>query len=84
LWKGLDVKECVLMFQIRYGVPRKPDTDTQFVEEKQPDGSTKMVVSKQRQVDYTSGWMTDRIARWRDERPCEVAQWVGPSIKRIY
>jgi len=72
------------MFQIRYGVPRTPDTLTEFADEEQPDGSVKKVVSKETRVDYTSGWMTERIARWRDERRCEVVQWVGPSITRVY
>lgn len=84
LWRGLEARECVLMFQLRYGVPRKPDTVTEYAEEQQPDGTVKKVVAKETRVDYTSGWMTERIARWREERQCEVVQWVGPSITRVY
>lgn len=84
LWRGQEAKECVLMFQIRYGQARKPETEKQYGEEKLPDGSTKKVVVKETKVDYTSGWMTERIGRWRGERGCEVVEWVGPSIKRIY
>jgi hypothetical protein len=72
------------MFQIRYGQARKPDVDREYGEEKQVDGSVRKVVTKETKVDYTSGWMTDRISRWRAERGCEVVQWVGPSITRVY
>lgn len=72
------------MFQIRHGAARKPDTVTDYAEEKQPDGSVKKVVVKETRVDYTSGWMTERIGRWREERACEVVQWVGPSTTRIF
>ncbi|OIW26682.1 hypothetical protein CONLIGDRAFT_634916 [Coniochaeta ligniaria NRRL 30616] len=84
LWRGLDAGECVLMFQIRYGQARKPDVVTDYGEEKQPDGSVKKVVTKETRVDYTSGWMVERIQRWREERTCEAVQWVGPSITRIF
>lgn len=84
LWRGLDARECVLMEQIRLGQARAPDVETDWGEEKQADGSTKKVVVKETRVDYTSGWMTERIARWREERGCEVVQWVGPSITRIF
>lgn len=84
LWRGLEARECVLMEQIRLGQARAPDVATDWGEEKQADGSTKKVVVKETRVDYTSGWMTERIARWREERGCEVVQWVGPSITRIF
>jgi hypothetical protein len=76
------------MFQIRYGVPRKPDTvkEPEPEREKEPDGTVKQVAPPpaEKRVDYTSGWMTERIGRWREERPCEVVQWVGPSITRVF
>jgi len=76
------------MFQIRYGQAREPDVITDYGEgegEKRPDGSgVERVVTKETRVDYTSGWMTERIGRWRGERGCEVVQWVGPSITRVY
>ncbi|KAL7899597.1 glycosyltransferase family 31 protein [Trichoderma sp. SZMC 28014] len=35
-------------------------------------------------VDFRSGWLKERIAKWRAERQCEVVEWVGPSITRIF
>ncbi|KAH6605771.1 glycosyltransferase family 31 [Trichoderma cornu-damae] len=35
-------------------------------------------------VDFKSGWLGDRIEQWRKERPCDVVEWVGPSIKRVF
>ncbi|KAB5536315.1 family 31 glycosyltransferase [Coniochaeta sp. 2T2.1] len=84
LWRGLEAQECFLMFQIRYGLPRKPETEQVWGEEQQPDGSMKKVVLKEIKVDFTSGWMSERIKRWRDEMTCEVVQWVGPSITRVF
>ena len=74
----------MLMFQIRYGQAREPGTEIQYGEEKQPDGKVRKVVTKETKVYYTSGWMTERIARWRGERGCERVEWVGPSITRIF
>lgn len=79
-WSGLDAKECLLMFQIRYGQARKPET-LQGPEPKEGDAESK---GKEKMIDYTSGWITERITRWREERSCPVVQWVGPSITRIY
>jgi hypothetical protein len=89
LWKGLEAQECVLFFQIRYGTPRKPDIHygpkPDVVLE--ADGVTpkkEQPKPKETKVDYTSGWMVDRIERWKGERTCEVVQWVGPSTTRIF
>lgn len=35
-------------------------------------------------VDFTSGWMLDRIEKWREARPCTEVNWVGPSLRRIF
>ncbi|RFU78999.1 glycosyltransferase family 31 [Trichoderma arundinaceum] len=35
-------------------------------------------------IDFNSGWFEDRINQWRKERPCDVVEWVGPSIKRVF
>ncbi|KAK2617019.1 hypothetical protein QQS21_000110 [Conoideocrella luteorostrata] len=35
-------------------------------------------------IDYKSGWDTVRIDEWRAGRGCEVVNWVGPSLKRIF
>jgi hypothetical protein len=35
-------------------------------------------------VDFKSGWLEDRIDKWRKERQCKVAQWVTPSIPRVF
>lgn len=35
-------------------------------------------------VDFKSGWLQGRIEKWRGERQCEVVEWVGPSITRIF
>lgn len=82
LWKGLDARECILMFQIRHGLPRKAEHITGPQLPPGPEGI--VMPPRETGIDYTSGWMTDRIDRWREERQCEVVQWVGPSIERIY
>lgn len=80
------------MRQIRLGVPREPE----IVPEPEPDpekegegkqgGAPKKDAPKpkERRIDFTSGWITQRIDKWREERKCQVIQWVGPSITRIY
>lgn len=35
-------------------------------------------------IDYRSGWETERIDQWRSSRLCDAADWVGPSLKRIF
>ncbi|KAL7938586.1 family 31 glycosyltransferase [Trichoderma chlorosporum] len=35
-------------------------------------------------VDYKSGWLKDRLDKFREERKCEVVEWVGPSITRVF
>lgn len=95
LWQGLDVKKCILMRQIRLGVPRIPEV----VPEPEPDPAKEGEGSKAeegaaqkedrpkpmpRKISFTSGWMTQRIDKWREERKCDAIQWVGPSITRIY
>lgn len=77
------------MFQIRYGTPRKPEVITGPQPEvvMEADGVTpkkEQPKPLQAKVDFTSGWMVDRIEAWKRERTCEVIQWVGPSTKRIY
>ncbi|KAL1845700.1 hypothetical protein VTK73DRAFT_456 [Phialemonium thermophilum] len=81
LWRGLDVRECVLMRQIRYGVERAPETLPRSEDDHNDDKKEDDVKQK---VDFTSGWMTARIDRWKEEHRCDVIQWVGPSITRIF
>lgn len=89
LWKGQEAQECIFFFQIRWGMPRKPGIENgpqpEVVMEK--DGVTpkkEQPKPKEIKVDYTSGWLTDRIDKWKGERTCDIVQWVPPSIKRIY
>ncbi|KHO01428.1 uncharacterized protein MAM_00429 [Metarhizium album ARSEF 1941] len=35
-------------------------------------------------IDYKSGWETERIEEWHSSRKCDTANWVGPSLKRIF
>ncbi|PNP60269.1 hypothetical protein THARTR1_00293 [Trichoderma harzianum] len=35
-------------------------------------------------VDFKSGWLKDRLDKFRKERQCEVVEWVGPSVTRIF
>lgn len=35
-------------------------------------------------ISYTSGWVQHRIEKWRSARKCEVVDWVGPSLERIF
>lgn len=93
LWRGLDAKECILMRQIRLGVPREPE----IIPEPEPEPEGKdgdeepedrpikpKPKPKERKISFKSGWMTERIERWRNEKKCKNIQWVGPSITRIY
>lgn len=92
LWRGLDIKECLLMRQIRLGVPREPEIvpEPEPDPEKEGEGKEGGVPKKdrpkpkERRIDFTSGWITQRIDKWREEKKCQAIQWVGPSITRIY
>lgn len=33
---------------------------------------------------FVSGWISSRIQKWMDERPCNQVQWVKPSTTRIF
>ncbi|KAL7932362.1 glycosyltransferase family 31 protein [Trichoderma chlorosporum] len=35
-------------------------------------------------IDYTSGWIEDRIAKWKKEQQCNTVKWVGASIERKF
>lgn len=86
LWRGLDAAECVLMRQVRYGVPREPEPIPQ-PEPKEGEEAPKEPRApkpKEKWVNFKSGWMTQRIDRWREQRTCSAVQWVGPSITRVY
>ena len=37
-----------------------------------------------KQVDFTSGWLTDRVQAFLDSDSCESPHWVGPSLSRIF
>lgn len=35
-------------------------------------------------IDWTAGWMTDRIARWKTEKQCYKPKWPGASVRRVF
>lgn len=35
-------------------------------------------------VGIKAGWIVDRVEQFRKDKRCEVAQWVGPSVQRIF
>jgi hypothetical protein len=37
-----------------------------------------------KQVDFTSGWLTDRIQAFMESDSCETPHWVGPSLSRTF
>lgn len=60
--------QCRLINSIRHGAHRDKNQD--------PGGGP--VGS------YTSGWLTERISQWRQSHVCDAAQWVRPSVERIF
>ncbi|KAI5458590.1 hypothetical protein BGZ63DRAFT_362431 [Mariannaea sp. PMI_226] len=84
-WRGGDEAECLVSTAIRYGDSR-PEEIVPWPEEKDAKGKVKSPPPdrKNRTVDFTSGWMVDRIDSWRIQHNCSMVQWVGPSIKRIF
>lgn len=61
-------KKCRLVNAISHGMPRAKDKDT----EEGPGDS------------YTSGWLTEKIDKWREAHVCDTIEWVRPSLERIY
>ncbi|RBR06395.1 uncharacterized protein FIESC28_11085 [Fusarium coffeatum] len=84
-WRGRDEQKCVLSRSFRVGDPRQPE---KIVEPEIKDEKGNVIPPppdrKDRWVDFKSGWLTDRIEQWRNNRNCTEVQWVGPSIKRIF
>lgn len=35
-------------------------------------------------IQYTAGWMQEKISRFIDEHPCENVEWLRPSLDRIF
>ncbi|KAG7140825.1 hypothetical protein HYQ45_002542 [Verticillium longisporum] len=60
--------KCYLVHSIRLGHARDAEKET----DKHKGGS------------FQSGWLSERIAVWRQQQRCEVVQWVRPSLTRIY
>lgn len=60
--------KCYLVQSIRLGHARDAEKET----DKHKGGS------------FQSGWLSERIAEWRQQQRCEVVQWVRPSLTRIY
>ncbi|KAM0632282.1 hypothetical protein ACHAPW_004836 [Verticillium nonalfalfae] len=60
--------KCYLVQSIRLGHARDAEKET----EEHKGGS------------FQSGWLSERIAEWRQQQRCEVVQWVRPSLTRIY
>ncbi|KAJ2894620.1 hypothetical protein MKZ38_007388 [Zalerion maritima] len=82
-WKEGAETGCLLMREVTLGVAKEP----QEVEGKKEDGVKEQENHErdgETKVRYTSGWMLDRIGRWKKERPCSKVDWVPPSIKRIF
>lgn len=82
-WRGRDEKKCILMRAIRYGEAREPGP---ILSEEQKKKMKKgaALPKDARWADYKSGWVEDRINKWRKERQCKKVEWVGPSITRIF
>ncbi|POR35551.1 Uncharacterized protein TPAR_04251 [Tolypocladium paradoxum] len=82
-WRGGNDKTCILMRSIRYGQAREPEMipekrgakPEEILSDEKPRGNW---------VDYKSGWVEERIHKWREERRCKEAHWVGPSVTRIF
>ncbi|KAF4970136.1 hypothetical protein FSARC_2733 [Fusarium sarcochroum] len=84
-WRGRDEKKCVLSRSFRVGESRQTE---KIIEPEIKDDKGNVIPPppdrKDRWVDFKSGWLTDRIEQWRQNRNCSEVQWVGPSIKRIF
>lgn len=72
------------MRSVRYGAARKPEY---FLDDGKRETLPEDELDTQAQgkwVEYQSGWVEDRIKSWRNERTCEQAHWVGPSVSRVF
>lgn len=65
-------EKCTFVRSIRYGRHRVWGEKEEEAAMNVPNGR------------FVAGWATERIKRWIDEHPCDEAQWVTPSIKRIF
>jgi hypothetical protein len=88
LFRGMDVRECILMPHFRLGRHRKPDllraTEPPKPTKGKPAAPTPREQLKERKISFTSGWIQDRIDTWRGHHKCEQVQWVPASVERVY
>lgn len=85
---------CWFVRSIRYGQAKAPLIEDwrepklkPGVEKPEDGGDLKksdIVPWTKEEARFMAGWMTSRIDNWRNERKCEVVQWVRPSITRIF
>ncbi|KOS18241.1 Beta-1 [Escovopsis weberi] len=73
-WRGRDARKCLLMRTFRYGSKR--DAETMMEQDGDRGG-------KERWVDFTAGWLGERMEQWRTKKTCDVVEWVGPSVSRV-
>lgn len=66
-WEGRDMKKCTLLGSLQHGRERK--------EEKGGN-------NQEAWVDYTSGWVEQRIRDWKENQDCSKIEWLGASIER--
>ena len=62
-------EECVLAKTFMHGLERKPESV----------GTLGL-----QQVRYVSGWVPERIDKWRASHTCDKIQWVRASVTRVY
>ncbi|TWU75875.1 hypothetical protein ED733_005634 [Metarhizium rileyi] len=83
-WRGGDEKRCIPMRSLSYGAARGPEYILEGGARETNPNHEMSQKSGGLWVDYSSGWIEDRIRNWRNERKCERVHWVGPSISRVF
>lgn len=62
---------------MKAGLPRKPEVGKEATnEEKDAEWDAE-------DLRFISGWISDKIQRRVNERPCNAVEWVRPSIERV-
>ncbi|RYP20706.1 hypothetical protein DL765_002656 [Monosporascus sp. GIB2] len=67
--------KCTFMRFMRYGEARDPQIPSDSYDDQE---------WTYEQSRFMSGWVQPRIDAWIEERKCRKAQWVRPSLERIF
>lgn len=75
------LRRCTFVRSFRLGVAKKASGP---VHENGTEIAEEMGKWTTEEKTFRAGWQTEKIKKWVDERPCEKALWVTPSITRIF